>query len=201
MARGARRNARLRAGWSRARVDSGARGAVGRPVTAPRRAPPTRPASDYRRRGRECAYANLKLMSRAIATLYDEALEPSGLRASELALLWAIVALEPASMSRLAAATLTDVTTLSRTVQGLVRARLCRVREGDDRRVRVVASTALGRRRFDAAMPHWERAQVAAESLVPVARIARLARGVLVAERDRHQGRQAHPAAHGGRQP
>lgn len=158
-------------------------------MTVSRRAARARPAVDYRRRGRECAYANLKLMSRAIATLYDEVLEPCGLRASELALLWAIVALEPVSMSRLASATLTDVTTLSRTVQGLVRARLCRVREGDDRRVRVVASTALGRRRFDAAMPHWERAQKAAESLVPVARIARLARGVLVAEREQRPAR------------
>lgn len=158
-------------------------------MTVSRRATRARPTADYRRRGRECAFANLKLMSRAIATLYDRALEPCGLRASELALLWAIVALEPVSMSRLAAATLTDVTTLSRTVQRLARARLCRVREGDDRRERVVASTALGKRRFDAAMPCWERAQADAESLLPVARIARLARGVLVAERDRGQPR------------
>ena len=153
-------------------------------MTVSRRAARVRSPVDYRRRGRECAYANLKLMSRAIATLYDEALEPSGLRASELALLWAIVALEPVSMSRLAEATLTDVTTLSRTVQGLVRARLCTLRAGDDRRVRVAASTALGRRRFDAAMPHWERAQSAAEAWLPVKAVARLARGVRIAQRD-----------------
>jgi DNA-binding MarR family transcriptional regulator len=146
-----------------------------------RRAARATSAADYRRRGRECAYANLKLMARAIGTLYDEALEPSGLRASELALLWAIVALEPAPMSRLAEATLTDVTTLSRTVLRLSRARLCKIVRGDDRRVRVVTSTALGRRRFDAAMPCWERAQARAEAYLPVTAVARIARHLIVA--------------------
>jgi DNA-binding MarR family transcriptional regulator len=136
-------------------------------------------ARDYRRRGRECAYANLRLMARAMGTLYDGALAASGLSASELALLWAIVALEPVSMSRLADTTLTDITTLSRTVARLARAGLCAIAHGDDRRLRVVASTARGRRRFRAAMPRWERAQAAAAALVPLATVERLARHLL----------------------
>jgi DNA-binding MarR family transcriptional regulator len=134
------------------------------------------PAGDYRRRGRECAFANLKLMSRALTTLYDAALEPCGLTANELALLWAIVALEPTPMAGLATATLTDATTLSRTVMRLCDAGLCTLRAGDDRRARIVATTALGRRRFRAAMPHWERAQALAARLVPVGTVERLAR-------------------------
>ncbi len=147
-------------------------------MTVSRTAARAAPAADYRRRGRECAFANLKLMSRAMGSLYDEILEPSGLSASELALLWAVIALEPAPMSALAAATLTDATTLSRTVLRLCDTGLCTIGHGDDRRMRLVATTALGRRRFRAAMPHWERAQALAADLVPLAAIERLARHV-----------------------
>jgi DNA-binding MarR family transcriptional regulator len=147
-------------------------------MTMSRTAARAGPAADYRRRGRECAFANLKLMSRAIGSLYDEVLVPSGLRASELALLWAIVALEPAPMSALADATLTDASTLSRTISRLCDEGLCRIAHGADRRARIVATTALGRRRFRHAMPHWERAQALARDLVPVAEIERLARHV-----------------------
>ena len=153
-------------------------------MTQPRTAARARPAADYPRRGRECAFANLKLMSRAMGSLYDEVLEPCGLSASELALLWAIVALEPAPMSALAAATLTDATTLSRTVLRLCETGLCTIGRGDDRRTRIVATTALGHRRFRAAMPHWERAQALAARLVPLAAIERLARHVRRERRD-----------------
>ena len=142
-----------------------------------------KPSADYPRRGRECAYANLKLMSRAIGSLYDEVLKPSGLRASELALLWAVVAQEPVAMSRLATTTLTDATTLSRTVQRLSDAGLVDVEAAADRRVRMVSSTVLGRRRFRGAMPHWEHAQAIARKLVPVAEVERLARHVRRARR------------------
>ena len=53
------------------------------------------------------------LLSRVLGSLYDEALRPSGLRASQLALLWAIAAAEPVDLGRLGHVTLTDQTTLS----------------------------------------------------------------------------------------
>jgi hypothetical protein len=43
----------------------------------------------YIHRGRrECAFSQLKLMGRIVNTIYDRALEPVGLRASQLALMW-----------------------------------------------------------------------------------------------------------------
>ncbi|MEO6929261.1 MAG: MarR family transcriptional regulator [Casimicrobiaceae bacterium] len=134
------------------------------------------PRDDYRRRGRECAFANMKLMARALGSLYDEILRPCGLTASELALVWAIVALEPTPLSGVAAATLTDATTLSRTVMRLCDAGLCTLLLGDDKRTRIVATTALGRRRLRAAMPYWERAQTLVATLVPLDAVERLAR-------------------------
>ena len=132
----------------------------------------------YAVRGSECAFANVKLMSRIVTTLYDDELRPCGLRASQLALLWAIAALQPVDLSRLGAVTLTDQTTLSRTVANLKRERLISVRPGDDRRVKIVALTPSGRQRFAAAMPYWERAQVRAAALLPLDEIRRIARGV-----------------------
>ena len=103
--------------------------------------PAQRVAAAYVPRNSECAYNNLKVMTRVVSAVYDEELRPVGLRASQLALLWAIRAMEPVEFGRLGATTFTDQTTLSRTVALLKRAGLVGVRVGDDRRVRVISLT------------------------------------------------------------
>jgi DNA-binding MarR family transcriptional regulator len=130
--------------------------------------------ASYARRGSECAYANLKLMTRVLNSLYDDALRAVDLHAGQLALMWAIVAGE---------VTLTDQTTLSRTVAKLKKARLVSVRPGRDRRVKLVALTPSGRRRFGQAMPLWEKAQERAATLLPLAEVRALARQVRKAAR------------------
>ncbi len=142
--------------------------------------------ASYARRGNECAYANLKLMTRVINTIYDDALRPVNLHAGQLALMWAIVAMEPVEMGKLAEVTITDQTTLSRTVAKLQDARLVQMRAGSDRRVKVVKLTAAGRRRFGQAMPLWEGAQRQAAELLPLAGIRTLARDVRKASRRKH---------------
>jgi len=132
----------------------------------------------YAQRGRECAYGNIRMVARALGSLYDEALRPVDLRAGQLALLWAIVATEPVEMVRLGDATLTDQTTLSRTVANLRRVGLVNIRRGADGRTRLVSLSARGRERFAAAMPYWEEAQRRAASLLPIHDIRALARGV-----------------------
>ena len=130
----------------------------------------------YARRGNECAYANLKLLTRVISSVYDDALRPVNLHAGQLALIWAIVALEPVEIGKLGQVTRTDQTTLSRTVAKLKQARLVQVRVGRDRRVKLVALTPSGRRRFADAMPLWEEAQERAAKLLPLAVVRALAR-------------------------
>ncbi len=132
----------------------------------------------YAARGRECAFGNLRLMARVAGTLYEEALRPVNLRAGQLNLMWAIVATEPVEMGQLGNATLTDPTTLSRTVENLRKARLVDVRPGRDGRRKEVRLTALGRARFAAAMPHWEAAQRRIAGMLPVADVRALARRV-----------------------
>ena len=142
-----------------------------------------RVATAYVRRNSECAYNNLKVMTRVVSAIYDEELRPVGLRASQLALLWAIRAMEPVDFGRLGASTFTDQTTLSRTVALLKRAGLVNVRVGDDRRVRVIALTAKGLESFAVAMPLWERAQSRADELLSLEELRSVARKVRKAAR------------------
>jgi len=132
----------------------------------------------YATRGLECAYGNLRLVARVAGDVYEEALRPVDLHPGQLALMWAIVATEPVEMGALSDVTLTDPTTLSRTVEKLRKARLVHVRQGRDARRKEVRLTARGRARFAAAMPHWEDAQRRIAALLPVAHVRALARQV-----------------------
>ena len=134
--------------------------------------------------GRQCAFANARVMGRVLTGFYDEALKAVDLRASQLALMWAIVACEPIEMSRLVEVTATDQTTLSRTVDKLRQSGLVDVETGEDRRVRFLRLSAHGRRQFARAMPCWETAQREIDRWLSVAKLEEL-------------GRQARRLAHG----
>ena len=133
--------------------------------------------ADYTRRGSECAFANLKMLARVANNVYDDALRPVDLRAGQLALMWAILAAGPVEIGRLGRITITDQTTLSRTIAKLKQARLVQVKPGEDRRVKVVSLTETGRRRFEAAMPYWEEAQRRASELFSLDAVRSIARG------------------------
>ena len=142
-----------------------------------------RVAAAYVPRNTECAYNNLKVMTRVVSSIYDEELRPVGLRASQLALMWAIRAMEPVEFGRLGATTFTDQTTLSRTVALLKKSGLVSVRVGDDRRVRVITLTPKGLERFAVAMPFWDRAQARADALLSLDELRGVARKVRKAAR------------------
>jgi len=142
----------------------------------------------YGPRGAECAYGNVRLLARALGTLYEEALQPAQLRAGQLSLMWAILATEPVDMRRLGAVTLTDATTLSRTIAKLRKARLVTVRQGSDRRTKVLTLSALGRQRFADAMPYWEEAQRRTARLLPMSEIGAMAGRMRATARQRDKG-------------
>jgi DNA-binding MarR family transcriptional regulator len=126
--------------------------------------------------GRQCAFANARLIGRVVTAFYDEALKAVDLRASQLALMWAIVACEPVEISRLGDVTATDQTTLSRTVDKLRRSGLVEVETGQDRRVRFLRLSTQGRRVFARAMPHWQRAQRGIDRWLSLATLEELER-------------------------
>ena len=113
----------------------------------------------YRQRGFDCLCGNLRMATRALTTIYDGHLKPSGLTSNQLALLWPIMAMEPVPMSEVSRQVVMDKTTVSRNVQGLVAAGFVEIRPGTDGRHRLLALTTKGRHAFAAAMPCWEAAQ------------------------------------------
>ena len=145
-------------------------------------------------RGPECAFANVRMLGRVVGAFYDEMLRPAGLRAAQLALLWAIAAREPVDQKALGRITETDQTTLSRTVEGLRREGFVTVAAGVDRRTRVVRLTPRGRRAFARALPYWNEAQRVLGGTVAIDDLARLARAARRFARTRAPGTLRGPA-------
>ena len=99
--------------------------------------------------------------SRAITRMYDDALRPLGIQATQLTLLNAVAMFgeQGATMSRLAEILAMDATTLSRNLKPLETAnRLFVSRLPMDRRVRVALLTQEGERCVAAALPLWTQA-------------------------------------------
>ncbi len=107
-----------------------------------------------------CACFNLRKATRAVTQLYDAALAPSGLTATQFSILQLATTAGPLSMTALARRLVMDRTTLTRNLRPLVACRLVVVaRDPVDRRSRRVAPTARGRRALAEALPLWRGAQ------------------------------------------
>jgi DNA-binding MarR family transcriptional regulator len=109
----------------------------------------------------ECLCFRARRASRAITRLYDEALRPVGLHATQLTLLSAIAmgGADGQPMRRLTDVLAMDLTTLSRNLGPLAREGLIVLdRLQGDRRVRIARLTPAGADRLDAARPLWDRA-------------------------------------------
>lgn len=115
--------------------------------------------SQFRKQGFDCLCGNARMAARALTGVYDEHLRPSGLRASQLAVLWAVIALPGKPVSSLAKTIAMDATTLTRNLKVLERDGLVMIGIGADRREKEVRPTARGKRAFVKAMPLWTAAQ------------------------------------------
>jgi DNA-binding MarR family transcriptional regulator len=121
-----------------------------------------------------CVCAHVRMAARAITQIYDEALRPAGLRVTQFGILSVVRQLGPVTLTRLAEATQTDRTTLTRNLGPLSRKRWIRVARGTDRREREVTLTEEGRATLRAALPHWERAQAQMAERLGSERLTRL---------------------------
>jgi len=106
-----------------------------------------------------CTCGRLRRAARALTQLYDDLMEPSGLRVTQFSLLRTLATQGPARMSDLAKTLLLDRTALSRTLDPLVDRGLVAITAGRDARTREVSLTRAGDRAVRSATPHWQRAQ------------------------------------------
>ncbi len=102
-----------------------------------------------------CACFNLRKAARTVTQLYDDALRPSGVRATQLPLLAVLRGRAATTVNELAEATAIDRTTLTRSLRPLERDGLIRSRPGGDRRTRELLLTAKGKRQIEKAYPLW----------------------------------------------
>ncbi len=106
-----------------------------------------------------CTCFNLRKAARAVTQMYDQALKPTGLRATQLSLLVSVEHAGPRGMSELAEQLVMDRTTLTRNLKPLLNRGLLKSVEGSDRRRRPIAITAKGRAALAQALPYWCEAQ------------------------------------------
>jgi DNA-binding MarR family transcriptional regulator len=108
-----------------------------------------------------CACANLRRASRAATQFYDMQLRAAGLSTAQFTLLQTLSLAGRVTQRRLGQILALNSTTLSRTLRPLEKKGWIRRRPGEDRRERQIELTRIGRSRFKAAVPLWNRAQKA----------------------------------------
>jgi DNA-binding MarR family transcriptional regulator len=106
-----------------------------------------------------CACANVRKAARAVTQLFDEVLQPTGLRSTQFTLLVAVALLGEAPVTQLSRALLMDRTTLARNLRPLESLWLLTIEAGTDRRRHMVQLTEHGRQALARALPYWEQAQ------------------------------------------
>ena len=108
-----------------------------------------------------CACNKVRTAARLVTKAYDDALRPTGLRATQCSLLAAVAAQQDGAMSitELATTMGMDRSTLKRNVTPLEQLGLLRVGVEGWRRSRSLSITDKGKAALEAGVPLWEAAQ------------------------------------------
>jgi DNA-binding MarR family transcriptional regulator len=103
--------------------------------------------------------ANFRRTARALTQVYEEALRPLGLRATQLTILQALSRAGEVSQGRLGEMLAMDSTSLTRTLTIMSRQGWIAEQRGEDRRERRIRLSAVGEAKLRRAMPVWEKVQ------------------------------------------
>ena len=128
------------------------------PDPAPSSAHSSTPSLDLRGTG-YCASFNFRRTARAVTKLYDEALQPSGIRSTQFAILVAVRKDQPISLGKLGQTLVIDPTTLTRSLRLLQKEGLLTVSKRAEKRQRFVSLTAKGDEALARAIPAWREIQ------------------------------------------
>ncbi len=105
-----------------------------------------------------CGSFNLRKASRVLTQMFDEALQPTGLRSTQLVILLVLARDGEIGMSGLSRELVLSPSTLSRNLRPLEREGLLRI-TGNAGRGKRVCLTSEGRKRVLEAAPYWQAAQ------------------------------------------
>jgi DNA-binding MarR family transcriptional regulator len=128
--------------------------------------PKERQRSLVDRFARECLAARVRILNRAITSLYDEAMRPLGLKVSQMNILVAAAKLGVARPMQICRVLHMDNSTLSRNAVRMIEQGWLEVVPGPDARSQPLRVTRAGFDLLKRASPAWERAQASALGLV-----------------------------------
>jgi DNA-binding MarR family transcriptional regulator len=106
-----------------------------------------------------CMCASFRRASRALTHLYNAALRPVGLRATQFTILQVLSRAGEISQGQMGSILAMDSTTLTRTLRIMSRQKWIAERRGEDRRERLLRLDKAGRDQFRRALPAWEKTQ------------------------------------------
>jgi DNA-binding MarR family transcriptional regulator len=115
---------------------------------------------------RVCACTNFRKAARVVTRLFDETLEPCGLRGTQLALLLQLSLEDKTTVPRLARTMVTEESTVARNIQPLIRRGFVTTHREPGRRTQTLTLTSQGWAALERAVPLWKSAQTAFENLI-----------------------------------
>jgi DNA-binding MarR family transcriptional regulator len=115
---------------------------------------------------RECLVVRLRMLNRVVTNIYDDALRPLGVKASQLNILVVTAKLGLARPAEVCQRLQLDTSTLSRNVERMRARDWLEVVDDDDGRAQPFRLTAKGRRLLERAMPAWKEAQAKVKKLI-----------------------------------
>ena len=128
---------------------------------------------------RECLVVRLRLVNRVVTNIYDEALRPLGVKASQLNIMVVTAKLGLARPAEVCDRLQLDTSTLSRNVERMMAKGWFEVVADDDGRAQPFRLTSKGRRLLERAMPAWEKAQDEVKKLIGADAVASIDDAVL----------------------
>jgi DNA-binding MarR family transcriptional regulator len=105
-----------------------------------------------------CASLNFRRTARAVTRMYDAAMQESGVRSTQFAILVAIAKIQPVAMGALAEVLSIDRTTLTRSVRLLQKERLITISQRSAMRQRFLELTPAGEKALQRSLPLWREA-------------------------------------------
>jgi len=106
-----------------------------------------------------CASFNFRKTARAVTRLYDAALQETGIRSTQFAILIAVAKNQPVSIGALADVLVIDATTLTRSLRLLQKEGFLAISNRAAMRQRFLTVTAKGKHVLARSLPVWRKAQ------------------------------------------
>ncbi len=105
-----------------------------------------------------CASLNFRRTARAVTRMYDAAMQESGVRSTQFAILVAIAKIQPVAMGTLSEVLTIDRTTLTRSLRLLQKERLITISKRSKMRQRFLELTPAGEKALQRSLPLWREA-------------------------------------------